>query len=158
MPRRKRIYGPPDKHDGPRSGESMQEWMRRDIERMQREAARNPRPAYVDNRQPSPCFEQTKEQIEAWLRANVEMDTEVAVRETQGDHLLYTIAPVDYLGKGRFGVKTFGSFYYSGKNCFHPKGQTRLVIPTNAVREFIQRHPRGVSWLDKNSYRVGFYY
>ncbi len=157
MPRRKRSYGLTDKHDGPRRGESIQEWMRRDIERMQREAERNPRPACVDDRQPSPCFDQTEEQIEAWLRANVKMGTEVAVRETQGHHLRYTIASVDYLGKGRFGVGSSGSFYYSGKNCFHPKGQTRLVIPTDAVRGFIQRHPQGVSWLDKNSHRVGFY-
>jgi hypothetical protein len=27
------------------------------------------------------------------------------------------------------------TFYYSGKNCWHPKGQTRLVIPTAAVFE-----------------------
>lgn len=131
--------------------------MRRDIERMRREAERNPRPAYVDDRQPSPCFNQNEEQIKAWLRANVKMGTEVAVRETQGHVLRYTIAPVNYLGKGRFGVGSFGSFYYSGKNCYYPKGQTRLVIPTDAVREFAQRHPHGAFSLGKDGYRVGFY-
>ncbi|MBM7112121.1 hypothetical protein [Archangium primigenium] len=131
--------------------------MRRDIERMRREAERNPRPAYVDDRQPSPCFDQTKEQIETWLRVNVKMGTEVAVRETQGHILRYTIASVNYLGKGRFGLGSFGSFYYNGKNCFHPKGQTCLVMPTNAVREFIQRHPQGAFSLARDGYRVGFY-
>jgi len=157
MSSRKKSYGPPDKHNGPPHSESMQEWMRRDIEKMHREAERNPRPAYVDDRQSSPCFDQTEEQIEAWLRANVKMGTEVAVRETQGHVRRYAIAPVNYLGKGRFGVGSIGTFYYSGKNCFHPKGQTRLVIPTDAVREFIQRHPQGASSLDKNRYRIGFY-
>lgn len=157
MPNRKKSYGTPDEENGPRRGESMQEWMHRDSERMRREAEKNPRPVYVDDRQPSPCFDQTEEQIKAWLQANVKMDTEVAVRETQGHVLRYTIAPVNYLGKGRFKVGSFGTFYYSGKNCFHPKGQTRLVMPTNAVREFIQRHPDGASSFDKNRYRVGFY-
>ncbi len=75
MPSRKKNYGSRDKHNGPRSDESMQEWMRRDRERMRREAERNPRPAYVDDRQLSPCFDQTKEQVVAWLRDNVKMGT-----------------------------------------------------------------------------------
>ncbi len=79
------------------------------------------------------------------------------MRETQGHGLRYTIAPVNYLGKGRFGVGSFGSFYYSGKNCWHPKGLTRLVIPTDAVREFTLQHPHGAYSLGKDGYRVGSY-
>lgn len=91
---------------------------------------------------------QTPEQVEAWLRAHVRVGAVVAVRETQYHLLKYTLTEVDYTGtKGRFSTKQFGSFYFSGKNCFYPKGQTRLVIPTPEVLEFIQQHPQGVSTL-----------
>jgi hypothetical protein len=46
------------------------------------------------------------------------------------------------------------SFYYGGKNCQHPKGQTRLVIPTastlaacetcNSGPNFIHGVPHGI--------------
>jgi hypothetical protein len=66
----------------------------------------------------------------------------LVVRHAQGGLLRYERAQVVRLGKGRFWVATRrkdGSyvgeegFYYSGKNCWHPKGQDRLVIPTAAV-------------------------
>ena len=89
-----------------------------------------------------PCYEQTEEQVEIWLRTNVQIGTSVAVRNTQGGLLHYLPAKVVRLGRGRFeiqlderyGIGTGGStFYYSGKNCWHPKGQTRLVIPSREV-------------------------
>lgn len=89
-----------------------------------------------------PCFGQSAKQVEAWLRANVQIGTTVAVRNTQGGLLHYVPARVVRIGQGRFEVKpeeTHGlgrggsTFYYSGKNCWHPKGQTRLVIPTSEV-------------------------
>ena len=89
-----------------------------------------------------PCYGQSAEQVEAWLRANIQIGTTVAVRNTQGGLLHYIPARVVRLGRGRFeiqpeetyGLGTGGStFYYSGKNCWHPKGQTRLVIPTSEV-------------------------
>lgn len=94
-----------------------------------------------DHRTP-PCHGQTADEVEAWLRANVRIGTTVAVRHTQAGFLQYATATVTRLGKGRFEVDTLGpgnlstaghTFYYSGKNCWSPKGQTRLVIPTKAV-------------------------
>jgi len=90
-----------------------------------------------------PCFGQLAEEIESWLRANVKIGASVAVRNTQAGLLHYVPAKVVRLARGRFeiepeeayGLGTGGNaFYYSGKNCWHPKGQTRLVIPTNEVR------------------------
>lgn len=89
-----------------------------------------------------PYFGQSAEQIEAWLRANIQIGANVAVRNTQGGLLHYLPAKVVRLARGRFEVEpgeTYGlgasgnTFYYSGKNCWHPKGQTRLVIPTSEV-------------------------
>ncbi len=94
----------------------------------------------------TPCHDQTPEMIESWLRANVRKGAEVALRHTQGGHLQYAIATVNYVGRGRFGVGNAGTFYYSGMNCFHPKGQTSLVVPTPAVREHATKHPHGESF------------
>jgi hypothetical protein len=60
------------------------------------------------------------------------------IRNTQGGSLSYKKATVTRLGSGRFELDAAGesggaTFYYSGKNCFHPKGQTRLVEPTPPV-------------------------
>ena len=89
-----------------------------------------------------PCHGQTEERIKEWMKANVQIGTEVVVRNSQGGFLQYTRAKVVRIGKGRFEVNTLGrgtisggglNFYYSGKNCWAPKGQTRLVIPTPEV-------------------------
>jgi len=92
----------------------------------------------------SPCHGQTAEEIALWLKENVALDATVVVRNTQGGFLHYARGTVVQLGKGRFEIKvdpaheggltTAGNtFYYSGKNCSQPKGQTRLVIPVPAV-------------------------
>lgn len=89
-----------------------------------------------------PCSGKSAEQIEASLRANVQIGAAVAVRNMQEGLLHYVPAQVVRLGRGRFEVqpeKTYGmstgsnTFYYSGKNCWCPKGQTHLVIPTPEV-------------------------
>lgn len=77
----------------------------------------------------SPCYGQTAEAIETWLRTNAQLGVELVVRRTQFHMLEYTKAKVTGFGRGRIYTDQ-GSFYYSGKNCFQPKGQTRLVIPT----------------------------
>lgn len=92
----------------------------------------------------SPCHGQTEDAVKTWMKENVALGVTVVVRNTQGGFLHYAKAEVVRLGKGRFEVKvdpahegglsTAGAtYYYSGKNCFHPKGQTRLVIPTEEV-------------------------
>jgi hypothetical protein len=103
----------------------------------------------VEIRYNSPCADQSQEEIEKWLRANVALGTEVVVRHTQSDLLRYQRGRVVRLGRGRFEVATQqaggtysesgNTFYYSGRNCWHPKGQTSLVIPTPAVLEACDR-------------------
>ena len=85
-----------------------------------------------------PCFGQTQESIEAWLRANAQPGCQVVIRNTQGGVLSYERATVEAVAKGRIRLDKAGgtggvSFYFTGKNCFHPKGQTRLVEPTPEV-------------------------
>lgn len=93
--------------------------------------------------QKTPCFGQSPQEVEAWLRANVEIGATVAIRNTQAGLLHYLSAQVTRIAKGRLEVapeESYGlslgshTFYYSGKNCRYPKGQTRLVIPTLKVR------------------------
>lgn len=76
------------------------------------------------------------------MRANVRIGAILAVRHKQAGFLQYVAATVTRIEKRGFQVDTLGpgnlstaghTFYYSGKNCRHPKGQTRLVIPTEAV-------------------------
>lgn len=90
-----------------------------------------------------PCYGQTADEVEAWLRSNVRIGATVAIRHTQAGFLQYATATVTRIGKGRFEVDTLGpanlsaagrAFYFSGKNCWSPKGKTCLVIPTEAVR------------------------
>lgn len=99
--------------------------------------------ASLPPRPKSPCWGQTRESIAAWLRAQVTLGTEVVIRETQHGMLYYQLGRVVHLGKSRFQVArqrpdgtfpdTGEGFYYSGKNCWHPKGQTHLIVPTPEV-------------------------
>lgn len=89
----------------------------------------------------------------------MKVGTDVVVRHTQHGLLRYEQGRVARLGRGRFYVTTRrqdGSdgdsdqgFYYSGMNCWHPRGQTTLVIPTpgrpGSLREDYERwfHRRG---------------
>lgn len=98
-----------------------------------------------------PCYGQTADSIKEWMKANVQIGTEVVVRNSQNGFLQYARAKVVRIGKGgRFEVDTLGkgnisyggiAFYYSGKNCRSPKGQTRLVVPTPEVLAVCDRPP-----------------
>lgn len=98
-----------------------------------------------------PSKDQTLDQIEAYLRSREVGDT-VAIRSTQNHMLEFKLAEVTGIKRGRLYTEkaggTGGLAWYakSGKNCFHPKGQSMLVIPTDEVRAFIEKHPRGL-WL-----------
>lgn len=97
-----------------------------------------------------PCYGQTEAIIKAWMKENVRIGTEIVVRNSQGDFLQYARAKVVRIGKARFEVNTLGrgnvsgaglTFYYSGKNCWSPKGRTRLVIPTPEVLAVCDKLP-----------------
>lgn len=89
--------------------------------------------------------------IEKYLRAT-EVDDEVAIRNTHGGILTFQLATVIGLNpeKGRLYTdrpgESGGTSWYirTGKNTFHPTGQSRLFIPTDAVRAFLQNHPLGL--------------
>jgi hypothetical protein len=96
------------------------------------------------NRIPNaPCADQTPDDIERWLRENATVGSEVAIRETQGGLLKYMRGRVVRLGKNMLEIvrqrrdgsydHSAESFNYSGRNRWHPKGQTRLVMPTAGV-------------------------
>lgn len=90
----------------------------------------------------TPCHGQTADEVKAWLQANVCIGATVVIRHTQAGFLQYTTATVTRIGRGRFEVDTLGpanlstaglTFYFSGKNCWSPKGKTCIVIPSKTV-------------------------
>lgn len=114
---------------------------------------RRPRPAALDDagrrQMPSssisPCALQTEQEIEAYYRNAVSGDVAV-VRETQYNMLVYKVTDVEGTNpqSGRTYIRQHGAFYMkSGKNCFHPKGQTSLVVPTPEVLRWAEEHPQG---------------
>lgn len=93
----------------------------------------------------SPCAGQTPDEIAAYYR-NVEAGDVAVVRQTQGHLLVYNVRKIEGLNpaSGRIYIEQDGAFYMkSGKNCFHPKGQTTLVVPTKEVTDWAAEHPRG---------------
>ena len=86
-----------------------------------------------------PCDGQTREEIEAWIRENETIGLQVVIRSCYGGFYNYKLAEIERIGKrGQITLNKAGdsgggaNFYRSGKNCFHPKGQTKLVMPTEA--------------------------
>lgn len=102
----------------------------------------------------SPCVEQTKKDIEAYYRKANVGDVAV-VRHTQGGLLRYVVTDVEGPNpkRGRIDIRGAGAFYMkSGANCFHPKGQTTLVMPTDVVLAWAAKRPNGE--LDVSIFRV----
>ena len=93
----------------------------------------------------SPCAEQTPEEIETYYRSARESDVAV-VRNTQYRTLRYSVTRIQFKRPeiGRLNIENEGDFYIkSGKNCYHPTGQKRLVVPTANVLKWAQEHPLG---------------
>lgn len=97
-----------------------------------------------------PTAGQTEASIGAYLRA-CPIGGEVAVRETQGGNLSFTLATIasidPRLGRLYLSIEGQGAgawFLEHGRSCVQPTGQSQLVEPTPAVRAFIKDHPRGV--------------
>lgn len=93
----------------------------------------------------SPCVDQTKGDIEAYYRATP-VGAVAVVRHTQGHLLQYDVTEIEGRNAkiGRVYIRNAGAFHMkSGVNCFHPKGQTTLVVPTEAVLAWVKEHPRG---------------
>lgn len=93
----------------------------------------------------SPCIDQTEQDIEAYYR-HAEVGQVAVVRHTQGGVLQYRVYEIEGTNpsRGRVSVRQAGAFYMKhGRNCFHPKGQTTLVVPTAAVLAWAKEHPQG---------------
>ena len=76
----------------------------------------------------------------------------MAIRNTQNSTLEYKIVEVTGNKAGRLYTDQSAGwgggaawFMKSGKNCRHPTGQSTLVIPTDEVRAFAEKYPRGAS-------------
>lgn len=93
----------------------------------------------------SPCACQTEDEIATYYR-NANVGDVAVVRQTQGHLLVYAVTEVEGVNgrAGRVYIKQHGAFYAkSGKNCFQPKGQTTLVVPTDEVLNWAAEHPQG---------------
>lgn len=93
----------------------------------------------------SPCVNQTEAEIATYY-GSANVGDEAMVRQTQGHVLYYTLAKITGFKpeRGRVYVDNFGAFYTKhGRNCFHPKGQTTLVVPTPEIRAWMKANPTG---------------
>ncbi|WP_170416198.1 hypothetical protein [Ruegeria atlantica] len=97
----------------------------------------------MKTRKVDPSSTQTKYEIEQYLRSVNEGD-EVVIRSTQGGLLDLKVTKVTGTkpSAGRLYTEHSGGWggtaWYakSGKNCYAPKAQSNLVIPTREVLEY----------------------
>lgn len=97
-----------------------------------------------------PATGQSLADIEAFLRSG-EPGADVAIRNTHVGILEFVIVQIESVNpkSGRLYTnkpgKLGGAAWYmtSGKSCMHPKGQSRLFIPTDAIRDYVATHPAG---------------
>lgn len=84
-------------------------------------------------------FEKTKR----FYKSNPPKERDIAlVVSTQANCVTYEIAKINRVNATRiYFDKGFGcggsSFYYSGKNCWSPKGQTRLIPPVEKLTSYM---------------------
>jgi hypothetical protein len=101
---------------------------------------RDPRPL-------SPCAGQTEEERKAYYQ-RAPIGSAAVVRRLQSQVLYYFCTEIESRSPstGRVYLRNAGSFFMkSGKNCFEPTGQKRLVNPTEAVLAWARENPRGKS-------------
>jgi hypothetical protein len=96
-----------------------------------------------------PSVDQTEEQIRKYYTSANEGDVAV-IRQTYANHLFFIVSKVTGKnGKGRVyladepasGYGGCAFWIKSGKNCFSPKGQARLVVPTPEVLTHAEQYP-----------------
>jgi hypothetical protein len=95
-----------------------------------------------------PSAEQTDEQIAPYLR-QAKVGDEVAVRSMYAGGLNFQIMPVVGVAPKLGRPYTDDAFSFggqawhtkTGKNCLAPKVKARLVMPTQAVRDYLVKRP-----------------
>jgi hypothetical protein len=98
-----------------------------------------------------PSAGQTVEQIAAYY-LSAKIGDRAAIKQTQNQLLRFTITEIENIDPktGRLYVKQGapdwgGSAFYrkTGKNCYSPRGQTSLVIPTTEISAWARKNPGG---------------
>lgn len=96
----------------------------------------------------APYNSQTVRQVENYYRGVSPGDPAV-IRCTQHNALQYVLTEIPNPKRGRVYVKDGdawgGTAWYAknGKSCYHPTGQSNLVVPTPEVLKWIEEHPPG---------------
>ena len=86
-----------------------------------------------------PWKEQTRDEIIEWS-SNLKPGDEICIRFGWGPLYKYELITTEGLSKNKSRVYTkHSSFYKSGINCFHPTGQTVMLIPTEHVRKLCKQ-------------------
>jgi len=97
-----------------------------------------------------PISGQTETSIALYISSCV-AGSDIAICDSQGMGVRYLICKVEGVNPsiGRIYTDISGGqggkawYRKTGKNCFHPKGRSRLVEPTEAVRRFTRLYPIG---------------
>lgn len=120
------------------------------VPRNQREAEEFAREHRMANPRPLlPCVDQTEDDVGAYYRA-AEIGDAAVVRRGFGGLITYHVGQVT--GKKPRAGRVYvdcphggGTAFYMkhGRNCFHPTGQTDLIVPTPEVLAWAAEHPRG---------------
>lgn len=86
----------------------------------------------------APCSTQTQEDICTYYKS-AQVGDLMCIRNTQHQIITYRFFRIDRISRGRIyppSASGESSFWAkSGANCFHPHGQTTLVVPTVAITE-----------------------
>jgi len=101
----------------------------------------------------APCNVQNAKHIAEYYR-NVSPGDVAVVRNTHGHFLEYRLDEITGTNpkRGRVYLKQEGAFYAkNGKNCFHPTGQSNLVVPTPEVLSWIKDRGDGLGRLASGS-------
>jgi hypothetical protein len=108
-----------------------------------------------------PTDGQTEKSIGEFLNASKE-DDEVAIHETYHGVLRFTLTKIENIApkKGRLytvdeGYGGSGWYIRTGRSTRYPTGQSHLVEPTAAIREFIAKHSDGVAFMYKTARLYG---
>jgi hypothetical protein len=104
----------------------------------------------MDELPADPAFGQSERTIAAYLLNSCE-GNEVAIRNAQGLGVMYVVTTIESISRDKGRLYTAieaplggkGWYLKTGKHCRHPKGQSRLVEPTEEIRNFARQNPMG---------------
>jgi hypothetical protein len=108
-----------------------------------------------------PAEGQTEKSIGEFLKASKEGD-EVAIHETHQGVLRFTLTTIENIApkKGRLytvdeGYGGSGWYIRTGRSTRYPTGQSHLIEPTAAIREFVENYPDGLAFMYRTARLYG---